>query len=586
MTEMKDILRLNANPAEGLRLDCTWNGCLAELTLTNTSQNACRVSDLTLFTADMPFAPDTKVYGEGYSKLAQYGGTVTDCRLTGSYSDYKHYRFPKPDGVQQVYNMAVFSPDGQAPVLIGFASCHRFCGCIRFNETLLQVALNCENITVDAGETIRLEQIYAEQGDKNKILKHFAAAIAENHPKLDFPEIPSGWCSWLVYGANVTAENIYDNLRAIRQHNLDLKYIQIDDGYQAHMGDWLDCTDKFKGGVKQVCLDIKAQGFEPAMWVAPFIAEKNSHVFTEHPDWFVKDDDGNPLCSADVTFGGWRCGPWYMLDPTHPEALEHLKTVFRTMHDEWKVTYYKLDANMWGAMPFGHRYDDTKTSVEAYRIGMAAIVEAAGSDSFILGCNAPMWPSIGAVHGMRVTNDNTRRWDRFTHLARECFTRNWQNGNLWINDPDTVLLQNKITSVVGPDGTETFAEGSVTRDEFLFNAAYTMASGGMVLSSDNIAALREENAAILGKLLPPVPTAAEFDDDSYTVGKAVLDDGRTMLYVFNFTDDEREIRVPLHGKTAVLDLFEDTDMGVTDDGIVFTRFAPHSAKVLVCRAVD
>ena len=585
MTEMIGRLKLNTNPGEGLRLDCRMNGCLWDLTLTNTAGMPCRVGDLTLFRADMPFTPDTKVYGEGYSKLAQYGGTVADCRMTASYSDYTHYRFRKPDDMHQVYNMAVFSPAGQDPILIGFASCFRFVGCIRFNEQTLQIAVNCENITLAAGEKIRLEQIFIGQGEKNTVLKHFAAAIGQNHPRLAFPEIPTGWCSWLVYGANVTAQNIYDNLEALKRHNLDLKYIQIDDGYQAHMGDWLDCTDKFEGGVKKVCLDIKSQGFEPAMWVAPFIAERNSRVFTEHPDWFVKDEEGNPLCSADVTFGGWRCGPWYMLDSTHPEALAHLKHVFRTMHDEWKVTYYKLDANMWGAMPFGRRYDDTKTSVEAYRIGMEAIAEAAGSDSFILGCNAPMWPSIGAVHGMRITNDNTRRWDRFTHLARECFTRNWQNGNLWINDPDTVLLQNKMIRVTDPDGRENWVEGPVTRSEFLFNAAYTMASGGMVLSSDDISALREENIALLRKLLPPVPTAAEFDDDSFTVGRAVMEDGKTILCLFNFTDEAKDISADLDGSFTVYDLFEDGDMGRAENRIVFAGFAPHSAKVLICRKV-
>ncbi|MBQ4354372.1 MAG: alpha-galactosidase [Clostridia bacterium] len=582
MFHMMDFLKTKVNPADGLRLDCRCSGCLCELSLTNTSDIPCTIGDLTLFETEMPFSPDTKVYGEGYNKLAQYSGTVSDCRMTASYGDYTHYKFPKPEDMHQVFNMAVFSPADENPVLIGFASCFRFSGCIRFNEKTLSIAINGENKTIAAGETIRLEQIYVEQGEKNRILENFAGAIAKNHPKLDFPEIPTGWCSWLVYGASVTAQNIYDNLRAIKQHGLDLKYIQIDDGYQAYMGDWLETTEHFEGGVKKVCLDIKGQGFEPAIWVAPFIAERDSAVFRTHPDWFVKDDEGKPLSSGDVTFGGWRHGPWYMLDPTHPEALDYLRKVFRTMHDEWKVTYFKLDANMWGAMPFGHRHDDTKTSIEAYRIGMEAIVEAAGSDSFVLGCNAPMWPSIGVVHGMRITNDNTRAWNRFTHLARECFPRNWQNNRLWINDPDTVLLQNKMIRVTGPDGQDTWAKGPVTRNEFLFNAAYTMASGGMVLSSDDISALSEENVTLLKKLIPSVGKAAEFEDDSFTFGRAVIDEKTTIFYIFNFEDNAREIRIPMDGNNEVFDLFEEKELGLQENGIFYPAFPPHSAKVLIC----
>src|SRR5699024_1854748 len=116
--------------------------------------------------------------------------------------------------------------------------------------------------------------------------------------------------------------------------------------------------------------------------------------------------------------------------------------------------------------------------VEAYRIGMKAILEGAGSDSFLLGCNAPMWPSLGLVHGMRVTNDNARNFDVFAGIAGECFRRNWQHNRLWINDPDTVLLRNRGQEILDPAGNRMIVDSSLTRSEFLFNAAYTLASGG------------------------------------------------------------------------------------------------------------
>ncbi len=40
----------------------------------------------------------------------------------------------------------------------------------------------------------------------------------------------------------------------------------------------------------------------------------------EHPEWFMKDETGQPLRSDKVTFGGKRNGPWYALDGTHPGA--------------------------------------------------------------------------------------------------------------------------------------------------------------------------------------------------------------------------------------------------------------------------
>lgn len=74
---------------------------------------------------------------------------------------------------------------------------------------------------------------------------------------------------------------------------------------------------------------------------------------------------------------------------------------------------------MWGALPGGNRFNENATKIEAYRMGMEAVLEGAGTDSFILGCNAPMWPSLGLVHGMRVTGDISRSWPKIKMLARE-----------------------------------------------------------------------------------------------------------------------------------------------------------------------
>ena len=571
--------------SDAFRVDATWNGNTCRLTLTNTSSDPLRPGDLTVFSTKMPFSADTKVYGEGFNILSQYGGTITDCHLIGSYSDYSHYKLYKPEDMNQVYNMAIFSPEGEAPLLIGFSSCYRFNGCVRFTPDVLQVTLLCENATVAAGETIELEELYVEQGDRNTLLRHFADAIAKHHPKRDFPEIPTGWCSWLIYGPHVTAQNVYDNLNAIKAQNLDLKYIQIDDGFQAKWGDWFDFTDKFEGGVQKLCLDIKEKGFEPAIWLAPFVAEKTSKLFTEHPDWFVKDDNGAPLCSGDVTYGGWRHGPWYILDLTHPGAIGYVKHVFKVIHDEWQVKYFKLDAIVWASLPFGHRYDDTKTAVEAFKLGMQAILDTVGKDSLILGGNSPMWPSIGMVHAMRVTNDNTRKWNRFKGIANECFARNWQHNRFWINDPDTVLLKNKKVKIVNPDGTITYNDGTVPDHEFAFNAAYTMASGGMVLSGDDVGGLDEPRIALLKKLLPPTRVAAEFDDDSFTTGKAVIDETKTILYAFNFEEEAKDVEWRIDGTAHVLDLFEDKDMGEHTDKIRYADLQPHSAKVLICNKI-
>jgi alpha-galactosidase len=174
------------------------------------------------------------------------------------------------------------------------------------------------------------------------------------------------------------------------------------------------------------------------------------------------------------------------------------------MRQDWGVTYFKLDANFWGAMHGGKLYDPKATRIEAYRRGMQAILRGAG-DSFILGCNHPIWPSFGLIHGSRSSGDISRKWDTFQKVARQNLLRNWQNGKLWWNDPDAVTLS-----------------GTMPPEEYRFHATAIMASGGMVLSGDDLSTLPADRLAMLKKLLPPTGVAADFEDEKLTVGTVKL----------------------------------------------------------------
>jgi hypothetical protein len=66
-------------------------------------------------------------------------------------------------------------------------------------------------------------------------------------------------------------------------------------------------------------------------------------------------------------------------------------------------------------------------------------------DAFLLGCNHPIWASLGLIHGSRSSNDIKRAWARVAGTARQNLRRNWQNGRLWWNDPDAVVLMGDLS---------------------------------------------------------------------------------------------------------------------------------------------
>jgi len=297
---------------------------------------------------------------------------------------------------------------------------------------------------------------------------------------------------------------------------------------------------------------------------APFIAEGNSHVFQQHPDWFIKGADGKPLAADKVTFAGWRHGPWYALDGTHLQVQKHFEELFRTMRHDWGCTYFKLDANFWGAMHGGYFHDRKATRIEAYRRGMEAIRRGAG-DGYILGCNHPIWPSFGLIDGSRSSDDIKRNWLTFGKAARQTLHRNWQNGRLWWNDPDAVLLS-----------------GDLSDDEFRFHATAIYASGGMVLSGDDLAATPPNRLAMLRKLLPPTGLPADFEDDSLRVGVVKLPDA-WMVCLFNWGDGPETVSFRLPKASRITDYWDGKDLGRHEGVFTIKDMAPHSARLLLCQ---
>jgi alpha-galactosidase len=551
-------------PSKALRLTRSWDGPLLRARLQNTGREPLRVRQVVLLDLALGLPQETRLYGEGFQMLSQTGGTLGAPLDLGDYTDAKHYKMPQPAGARVVHGMLTLSAPDAREHLFGFTSCRRFNGQFSLRPGRIEAVVDTEGREIRPGESWALEDlVYLSGGDRETLLADLAGRLAASHPPLRFPAPPSGWCSWYCFGPKVTAKQVLDNLDVIARTIPGLKYIQIDDGYQPAMGDWLLTGAAFGGGVQDVLKQIRARGFEPAIWVAPFIAEKDSQLFQEHPDWFVRDVDGNPLRADKVTFGGWRRGPWYALDGTHPEALRHLERVFGVMRRDWGCTYFKLDANFWGAIHGGRFHDPRATRVLAYRRGMEAVRRGAG-DAFLLGCNHPIWPSLGLVHGSRSSNDIKRTWARVAGTARQNLLRNWQNGRLWWNDPDAVVLM-----------------GDLPENEFLFHATAIHATGGMLLSGDDLTRITPERMAVLQKLQPPTGVPAHFASDSLRIGEIVLP-GQRVYCLLNWDEAEQQLTVRLPARHRVRELLTDTDLGTREKGELSQTVPARCGRILVC----
>src|SRR5215207_805853 len=197
---------------------------------------------------------------------------------------------------------------------------------------------------------------------------------------------PTLWCSWYHYFTEVTEADSLENLDAMDRLELPVDVVQLDDGYQAELGDWLTLSDRF-ASLAGLAARIRDRGRRAGIWIAPFLVGARSEVARRNPEWLIREgaDPARPVHAGH----NWT-QDLYGLDTTHPGAIAWLEEVFGTFRG-MGFDLFKIDFVYAGALP-GRRHADGLTAVEAYRQGLRQIRAAVG-DAYLLGCGAPILPS-------------------------------------------------------------------------------------------------------------------------------------------------------------------------------------------------
>ncbi len=336
----------------------------------------------------------------------------------------------------------------------------------------------------------------------------YLEAVARQHgikQEVVRSKIPTGWCSWYQfcdehYVGTATAQDIRENLQSIAglRPDLPLELVQIDDGFEAQIGDWLSFNPKFTDGVAPLAAEIRLAGLTPGIWLAPFIVHPKARLAAEHPNWLLRGALGRPV-NAGYLWGAFATA----LDLTHPEAQSHVSEVINTATQEWGFPYLKLDFLYAASLP-GKRHDPTRTRAQALRAGLEIIRNAAGKEAFLLGCGCPLGPAIGLMDGMRIGADVARRWNpsyigieklfkgeadfpAARNASHNTLTRSALHRRWWVNDPDCLLLR--------PTTHLTLAEVQSL-------ATAVALTGGSLLFSDHMPDLPPERLRIAQALLP------------------------------------------------------------------------------------
>jgi alpha-galactosidase len=316
--------------------------------------------------------------------------------------------------------------------------------------------------------------------------------------------IVNGWCSWFYTLDQVSEDEVLRNTAFAAEHlrEFGLEYIQVDDGYQRLFGDWQG-NERFPHGMQALAERIKAHGFKPGLWIAPYVISEQTELFRQHPDWLLRRRDGSlqrignwenessPAAQAEVV-------KRYCLDITHPEAAAWLRDLFATIARRWGYEMIKIDFVAWSILAAERYHEPGVSSAEVYRRGLEIMRAAAGDGCHILDCG-PANTTVGLIDSMRAEADinygyAAAAWKQYFEdpacSAAAAAKRYYFHRRTWVTDVDHACLD------------------LLTVEQARAAATLIALSGGNTISGDRLIDLDSAKLEIFKKILPSFGEAA------------------------------------------------------------------------------
>lgn len=399
-------------------------------------------------------------------------------------------------------------------------------------QSILFIQKECKGRRLLPGEAYVGLSLWGTRGiERWKIAEAYGTA-------LNLPRYPSekffGWTSWYYFYNHISEEVLLKEADSLAASDLPLDYLQIDDGYQPAVGDWLLPHPRFPHGMGYVAEAIRSRGFSPGLWIAPFIAEKRSALFTRHPQWFLRHPNGR-LVSA-----GWNnnwSGTFYALDLAREDVQTYLTEVFQRFRDDWGFQLIKADFLYAAAL------QETPEQTRGERLYAALdFLRSQTSGQTLLGCGVPLLPAAGLVDICRIGadvapywEDAKLKWARYPERVStyssltNTLNRSWLNEVFFKNDPDVFILRQTASKLLDNESITLFVTNLLL--------------SGAIFFSDRIDEYSAELRHLLQRALPLVtPDYIRVDPQShaYTVDCRIGD--HQYLVLINLGDATSPIR--------------------------------------------
>ncbi|MGA8439746.1 MAG: alpha-galactosidase [Candidatus Sulfotelmatobacter sp.] len=450
------------------------------------------------------------------------------------------------------------------------------------------------------GELSSERVLFSLSTDYHRQLETYGSLIRQiHHARVTAPAL-MGWWSWTAYYFGLNEGAALTNAEWEAEHLKSLGYniFHMDEGYQYARGEYITPNAAhFPHGLATLEYEVHGLGLVPAIWTAPFEVSERSGVYENHPDWLVRNAQGQPIHAGTVARSKDQL---FVLDTTNPGAQEYLRKTYSTLVNDWGIRYIKMDFMDDSAIE-GYYHEPNTTALEAQRIGLKIIRETVGDNVYLDKDGSVMLNPVGYVDYGRTSLDTGHTYGASKDAAPGIAARYYMNRNFFVDDPDAFTVSTQtVADQRWHGGTK-----PATLDEARVSIALAAVSGGMFEIGDDLPSLSKapERLALiqnpeliqmvrLGRASVPLDLMNFAPEDGQPSLFFLKEDGRqSILTVFNWTDKETDHSIdlttaglPRSGQYVVTDVLDNYAMPAPAGGALALHQPPHS--VLVLKIVD
>ncbi|HBL41201.1 MAG TPA: hypothetical protein DDY98_06385 [Ruminococcaceae bacterium] len=355
------------------------------------------------------------------------------------------------------------------------------------------------NRLLKPGEAMQTEKFEVIQTARvNETIQKWADKRAAGIP-IRTKQCPCVYCTWYYYERTLTYDDVLVNLEKIKERNLPFDVFQIDDGWEDVTTEW-EPNEKFPVSMKTVAQTIRSYGLTPGIWTSPFIAHEKSPVWQRHPDWILRQTDGEPSV---FSVNGLD---YFIFDISIAETWDYFEKMYHRLTFDWGFAYHKLDFSRAPVIAENVRFANPYITIaECYRKAVEAIRRGMGEDAFFLMCGGLYEPLIGVVDAQRAGSDVLSMWSSdinkngktIPYTVKQNLLRYYMN-RWWYNDPDALMIRKNETMERG----SRLTYGLLNEDEVKTCVLNQLIGGGLVCSTEPLDKIDDGRLSNFNHILP------------------------------------------------------------------------------------